>query len=104
MTFRINGDLNLDMSAVASFCNRWQVVELSLFGSALRDEFGPDSDVDLLVVFAPDSHHSLFDLVVMRQDLEGIFGRDVDLVERDGLTNPFRRRAILESRKLLYAA
>jgi len=104
MTSRINGDLIFDTSAVASFCNRWQVVELSLFGSALWDEFGPDSDVDLPVVFAPNSHHSLFDLVAMRHELEGIFGRDVDLVERDGLTNPFRRRAILESRELLCTA
>jgi predicted nucleotidyltransferase len=104
MPVHINGDLSIDTAAVESFCSRWQVVELSLFGSALRDDFGPASDVDLLVVFDPDSHHSLFDLVTMREELEGVFGRDVDLVEKDGLTNPFRRRAILENRQLLYAA
>ena len=104
MSSRINGALTIDISTVESFCHRWNVVELSLFGSALRDDFGPGSDVDLLIAFDPDSHHSLFDLVTMSDELEDIFGRDVDLVEKDGLTNPFRRRAILDNRQLLYAA
>ena len=104
MPASINGDLNIDTSAVESFCHRWKVVEISLLGSALRDDFGPGSDVDLLFAFDPDSHHSLFDLVTMHDELEDIFGRDVDLVEKDGLTNPFRRRAILDNRQLLYAA
>jgi predicted nucleotidyltransferase len=100
----VRRDLKIDTSEVESFCHRWKVVELSLFGSALRDDFGPGSDVDLLVVFDPDCHHSLFDLVTMRGELEDMFLRDVDLVEKDGLTNPFRRRTILSNRQLLYAA
>jgi uncharacterized protein len=53
--------LNISEDALAAFCRKWQVVELDLFGSALRDDFGPESDVDLLVVYAPDAHRTLFD-------------------------------------------
>lgn len=86
------------------FCYRWKVAELSLFGSVLRDDFGPDSDIDVLVSFAPDAQWSLLDLVEMQEELEKIFGREVDLVEREGLRNPFRRRAILNQRKVIYEA
>lgn len=80
------------------------MAELSLFGSVLRDDFGPDSDIDVLVSFAPDAQWSLLDLVEMQEGLEKIFGREVDLVEREGLRNPFRRRAILNQRKVIYEA
>jgi len=83
------------------FCYRWKVAELSLFGSVLRDDFGPDSDIDVLVSFAPDAQWSLLDLVEMQEELEKIFGREVDLVEREGLRNPFRRRAILSQREII---
>ena len=61
----------------------------------LRPDFRPDSDVDVPVSFAPEARWTLFDLVTMQDELEEIFGREVDLVEREGLRNPFRRRAIL---------
>jgi predicted nucleotidyltransferase len=80
------------------------VTELALFGSALRDDFGPESDVDLLVTFDPGAPWSLFDLVEMREELAEVFGREVDLVEKKALRNPFRRRAILDSSRTLYAA
>lgn len=89
---------------VAAFCRRWGIAELSVFGSILRDDFGPASDVDVLISFAPDEHPSLFDLVAMRDELTGLFGRSVDLVESEGLRNPFRRRSILDHRRILYAA
>jgi predicted nucleotidyltransferase len=89
---------------LAEFCRKRQVSELALFGSVLRDDFGAESDVDVLVTFAPDAHPSLFDLVEMREDLKDIFGREVDLVEKAGLRNPFRRRAILETAEVVYAA
>ncbi len=95
--------LNVEAETIDAFCRRWQVTELSLFGSALRDDFRPESDVDLLVEFAPGSGTSLFDLVSMRDELANIFGREIDLVEKGGLTNPFRRETILETRVLLYA-
>lgn len=85
-------------------CHRWRIEELSLFGSILRDDFGLASDVDILVVFAPDAPWSLWDLLDIREDLQQLFGRTVDLVEKDALRNPFRRQEILENHKVVYAA
>jgi uncharacterized protein len=82
---------------ISEFCRRWQIVEFALFGSVMRDDFRPDSDVDVLVSFAPDSHWGLGDYVDMQLELSEIFGRQVDLVERSGLQNPFLRREILNS-------
>ena len=95
--------IELVKDKLAEFCRNRQVSELALFGSVLSNDFGPESDVDVLVTFAPDAHPSLFDLVEMREDLKDIFGREVDLVEKAGLRNPFRRRAILETAEVVYA-
>lgn len=92
---------------ISDFCRRWKVTELALFGSALRREFGPDSDVDLLISFAPEARWSLFDLVVMERELEAMLGREVDLVERTAVEqaeNYIRRRSILSSMEVIYAA
>jgi uncharacterized protein len=97
--------IELDRDRIAVFCRRWQITELALFGSVLRDDFGPDSDVDVLVRFAPDARHSLFDMVRMQNELEGILDRRVDLVSRRGIEasrNPLRRKAILESAEVVY--
>jgi uncharacterized protein len=96
--------IQVDRDRIADFCRRWNVVELSLFGSALRDDFGPDSDVDVLVELGPHHGLSLVDWVTMIDELRVIFGRDVDLVAKAGLKNPFRRRSILENRYILHAA
>jgi uncharacterized protein len=90
--------------AIADFCRRWKIVEFSLFGSVLRDDFGPDSDVDVLVTFAPDAGWSYWDFPEMQDELEAMFGRRVDLVERKSLRNPFRKHAILTTRQVKYAA
>jgi uncharacterized protein len=92
---------------IKEFCKKWNVKELSLFGSALTDNFNKDSDIDILVTFGEDSHHTLFDLVHMETELEKLFGCDVDLVSKRGLEqsrNSIRRDAILNSAELLYAA
>jgi len=94
----------IDREQIADFCRKWQVTELALFGSVLRDEFGPDSDVDVLVTFAPEAPWSLFDLADMMDELEVMFGRKVHLVESAGLRNPIRRRAILSGREVIHAA
>jgi predicted nucleotidyltransferase len=94
----------IDCDRIADFCRRWKVTELALFGSILRDDFRSDSDVDVLVTFEPGAPWTLWNLSSMRQELEGIFGRNVDLVEKKGLRNPFRRHAILSSQRLIYAA
>ena len=79
-------------------------MELSLFGSILREDFNINSDVDVLVTFAPDAQVSVFDLVKMQLELKALFGRDVDLVEKASLHNPYRRREILHSAQRVYAS
>jgi len=97
-------NIQLPQDQIIDFCQRWQVVEFALFGSVIGEHFRPDSDVDVLVSFAPNARWSLFDLVTMQDELKEIFGRKVDLVEREGLVNPFRRQAILNSREVIYEA
>ena len=92
---------------LAAFCKRWQIAELALFGSVLRDDFGPESDIDVLVSFLPEAKHGLLDLVAMEEELGRLLGRKVDLVSRRGIErsrNYIRRRAILDSAKVIYAA
>ena len=88
---------------ISNFCRRWQIIEFSLFGSVLRDDFRPDSDVDVLVSFQPDSKWSLWDLIEMQEELEKMFSRKVDLVEKEALRNPYRRHSILNGREIYYA-
>jgi predicted nucleotidyltransferase len=95
-------NLELPAASLNAFCDKWRVRELSLFGSVLRDDFGPESDVDVLVSFADDAPWSLWDFTVMGDELAALVGRPVDLVEREGLRNPFRRHTILETRKVIY--
>lgn len=71
---------------------------LSLFGSVPREDFGPDSDVDVLVSFQPESTCDLLDMVDMRDESVALFGRKVGLVEEEGRRNPFRRSSILSTR------
>jgi predicted nucleotidyltransferase len=96
--------IGIDHGAVRAFCRKWKVSELSLFGSVIREDFRPDSDVDVLVVFQPDAGWSLFDIVDMKDDLKAIFGREVDIVEKDAIRNPFRRHHILNNHEVVYAA
>jgi len=97
----------IDRNRLADFCRRWKIKEFALFGSVLRDDFRPDSDVDVLVSFAPEVHWGLFDLVKIENDLKAILGRKVDLVERQAVEkseNYLRRRHILQSVEPIYVA
>ena len=96
--------MDISLDSVKAFCGKWKISEFAFFGSVLREDFGPDSDVDVLVTFAPDSHWSGFDIVDMMDELRVVFGREVDLVEKDAIRNPFRRQAILSSYEVFYAA
>jgi uncharacterized protein len=100
----MQAELALDRDRLAGFCRRWRIQELALFGSVLRSDFRPDSDVDVLVTFEPDAPWTLWDLSRMRAELKELFGREVDLIEKKGLRNPFRRRAILADQRVIYAA
>lgn len=98
--------ITIRKQAIAEFCKKWKIVELSVFGSVLRDDFRPDSDVDVLVRFAPDAGHTLFDLVHIQEELRGLLGREVDLVEKTAIErsrNYLRRKAILGTAEVVYA-
>ncbi len=95
----------LPLDKIKKFCDRWKIVEFALFGSVLRDDFHSNSDIDVMVEFNQDSRHSLFDLVIMEDELKAIFNRDVDLVTRKGITNSrnyLRRQNILNSAQTIY--
>ena len=95
--------IDLALTAIAELCRRYRVRELSLFGSALRDDFRPDSDIDLLVEFELGTRVTFITLAQMEQEVEVLLGRKVDLVPKNGL-KPLIRQAVLDSARVLYAA
>jgi len=109
MTFPsiLQAHLTLDEQQLKVWCRKWSVVELAFFGSVMRNDFRPDSDVDVLVAFAADSHLGLFEFNAAADELEGILGRKVDLLTRRGVEssrNPYRKQEILQSAQVVYAA
>ena len=96
--------LAIPMEPLADFCRRNKVQELALFGSVRREDFSPESDVDVLVTFDREAPWSLWDLITMRGELEQMLGRKVDLVEKEAIRNPFRRREILRTHQVIHAA
>ncbi|MCX9013087.1 MAG: nucleotidyltransferase family protein [Candidatus Methanoperedens sp.] len=101
-----NSRISIPREKIADFCKKWKIREFALFGSVLRNDFRPDSDIDVLVTFSEDAKHTLFDLVHMGNELKGIFGREVDIVSRRGIEssrNYIRRNAILSSAEAVYA-
>lgn len=98
--------IELPMEKIVEFCDRWHVTEFALFGSVLRDDFRPDSDVDVMVVFHPDARPTFSTLDQMEAELKLIFERDVDLITRRGIENSLnylRRREVLSSAQVIYA-
>ena len=103
----MNGHIDIQPDRLTDYCRRWQILELALFGSVIRDDFGPESDVDVLVRFDPKSRHTLFDISRMEEELTRLLGRQADIVERDAVErspNYLRRRAVLQSVETIYAA
>jgi uncharacterized protein len=103
-TFSHNIDLPLEQ--IRSFCQRWHITELALFGSVLREDFTPDSDIDVLISVDPTFHRGLSETIQMREELQQIFNRDVDLIIKAALErskNWLRRQNILNSAQVIYA-
>ena len=96
--------IQVPMTKIEEFCHRWKIKEFSLFGSVLREDFSPKSDIDVMVSFADSARRDLSDLVDMIEELKVIFGRNVDLVEKGTIKNPFRRHSIMKNNEVLYAA
>jgi len=96
--------IHIPLKQIEAFCRRWKIKEFALFGSVLREEFRSDSDIDVLVSFAPDGGFTFDNRVEMLDELAAMFGRKVDLVEKDTIRNPFRRHEILTTKEVVYAA
>ncbi len=97
-------DRKIDSERLRAYCQRWGICELSLFGSILRDDFHAGSDVDVLISFRSDADWDYWNWPEMLDGLESLFGRRVDLVVKESLTNPYRRQRILAEREVLHAA
>jgi predicted nucleotidyltransferase len=96
--------VNIPVPKINTFCQRYQIRELALFGSVLREDFKPDSDIDVLIDFRPGVEETLtlMDLSGMQMELSDILERDVDLVLRDGL-KPFIKDEVLSNLEVIYA-
>jgi hypothetical protein len=98
--------IDIPQDKIAAFCRHWMITELAVFGSALRDDFRPNSDVDMLISFAPQARWGLWDLSAMEEDLEQMLSRKVDLITKEGLQqskNWIRKREILGTAEVVYA-
>ncbi|HEY9695989.1 MAG TPA: nucleotidyltransferase family protein [Trichocoleus sp.] len=98
--------IELPIEQIQQFCDRWQITEFALFGSVLRDDFRPDSDIDVLVTFAPEAKRGLSETLQMKDELQAIFGRNVDFIVKAAIErseNWLRRKNILESAQVIYA-
>lgn len=100
----MNAKSSLDPVWLADFCRRWRVCELSLFGSALRHDFNPESDIDFLVSFESATSVDIDYLLLMKAELEARVGRPVDLVEKEAIRNPWKRSEILRTREVLHVS
>jgi predicted nucleotidyltransferase len=100
----INPHLSVAPEQIAEFCRRWQITELALFGSVVRDDFRPESDVDVMVQYAPEANRGFDTWLQMRDELSALMGRPVDLVTKGTIVNPFRVHSINKDLTVIYAA
>ncbi len=103
LEYVLNDRLKVSLDAIAQFCQRWNIVEFALFGSVLRDNFRPDSDVDVLVTYEPSHRLTLSHLLGMQEEIEDLFHRPVNLVEKNRLENPYLRSNILKTYRVICA-
>ena len=96
--------IEIDDDIIYELAKKYKIIELSLFGSALRNDFSDQSDLDFLVVFSPETDYSYFDIIDIKDSFESATKRKVDIIEKASLRNPFRRKEILETAKVIYAA
>jgi len=99
--------LSVSKDKIKDFCTRWNVKEFAVLGSILREDFRPESDIDVMVSFAPGTSWRVDDMLEMKEELGEIFGRRVDLVERrlvESNPNYIRRKHILNNSETIYVA
>lgn len=100
----IHDRLHITLTDIEAYCQRWHIVEFALFGSVLRNDFRPDSDIDVLIVFEPAYHYTLSDWLDMQEEIEHLVGRKVDLTQKKLLKNPYSRAEILKTHRVIYAS
>ena len=103
----INRNIDIPKKQIAEFCRRWNIVEFALFGSVLRDDFDLDSDLDILVTFAPEADWSLLDHLRMERELSDILGQKIELLSKRAVEqshNVIRRREILNTAEVIYVS
>ena len=94
----------LPRKKIAEFCKRWSINEFSVFGSVLREDFRPDSDIDVLVSLDPKAQIGVLEMAKIQIELENMFKHPVDLVEKERLRYPYRKNEILRTAELVYTA
>ena len=102
-----NSNIKIPEKSIKQFCEKWDITELALFGSVLKKKLRKDSDIDVLVTFSKETNWTLLDHVEMQDELIEIFGRAVDIVNRKGIersSNNIRKKSIIESSEVIYAA
>jgi predicted nucleotidyltransferase len=104
MTQTIEERLGVGMDAIHEFCKKRGIIELGLFGSVVRDDFGPDSDIDVMVRFDPELRPLGYGYVHVKLELETFLGRNVDMIEFGPIRNPYLRRSIERDLQMIYAA
>ena len=104
LEYVVSDRLKVSLDAISQFCQRWNIIEFALFGSVLRDDFRPDSDVDVLVTYEPSHRITLSNSLSMQEETEYLFHRCVDLVEKKLLKNPYRLSNILKTYRVIYAS
>lgn len=100
-------NLELPMSQIKELCDRWQIVEFALFGSVLREDFRSDSDIDVMITFAPNARRGLLTLARIKRELEELLGREVDILTKQSIEqshNSIRKHNILQSAQVIYVA
>jgi uncharacterized protein len=104
---QLNQRLNIPPETLTAFCQRWHISELALFGSILRDDFHPHSDIDLLVTYHPHAKRGLLEKMHMQAEFEALCHRKTDLVSKKAIQqsqNWLRRQNILDSAEVIYVA
>jgi predicted nucleotidyltransferase len=94
----------LNYDDVVYLCKKYYIIELSVFGSSIRDDFTKNSDVDILVSFEHDSEITLFDITELENEFSQLLNRKVDILEKESLKNPIRKNKILSTREIIYAS
>ena len=93
----------LDYGEIVRLCEKYRVKELSVFGSSIRDDFSEESDIDFLVSYFDKWDNTLIDMVHLKNELSALVNRRTDIIEKEALENPIRKKIILSTAEVIYA-